>query len=401
VIARLTSLAVVFALVAAGCSSDDATSSSSSPSTTEADIPAAPVEEFTGSVEDFYVVPDPLPAGEPGDLIRTQPIDAPDGQVGLRIMYHSTDVNGDDRAVTGVVYYPTTAPPEGGWPIIASGHGTTGIAEQCAPSRFPLEPMAFGVPGVRVGTDYIGLGPVGEVHSYLSATAEGNAMVDSVVAARNLAEANAGDRWLAVGHSQGGHAALITNEIAADRMPGMELLGTVAIAPGSMFTESYGDDVQIGIITTMVLLGARDEHPDVDPADYLNAEALAAGQKVTTESCLDQIINVMLPFAASPDFYVQDPRTDDGTGREWLEANDPAQQVSESPLLLVQGGKDGIVVPARTEALFAKLCEMGQVVDYIDLPDADHATEPAQAADQITTWFTDRLAGKPAPNGCP
>ncbi len=33
-------------------------------------------EEFTGTVEDFYVVPDPLPPGDPGDLIRVQPLDA-------------------------------------------------------------------------------------------------------------------------------------------------------------------------------------------------------------------------------------------------------------------------------------------------------------------------------------
>lgn len=388
-------LVVALALAAvAACTSKDDTSS---PPTT-ATGSAAPVEEFTGSVEAFYEVPDPLPAGAPGDLIRTQPVTASDGQAGLRIMYHSTDVNGDDRAVTGIVYYPTGTPPDGGWPVIASAHGTTGIASQCAPSRIPLEPWGFGIEGVRVGTDYIGLGPVGEVHSYLSATAEGNAVVDSVAAVHHIAEANAGHRWLAVGHSQGGHAALITNEIAAERLPDDELLGTVAIAPGAQFSEGYGDDLQIRIITTMVLFGAVDEHPDVDPADYLEPEAFAAAEKVVADSCLDQIITTMAPFAASPDFYVKEPS--DGPARDWLEDNDPAQVVSDSPLLLVQGGLDIIVVPARTEALFERLCAMGQVVDKLDYPEADHTGEPAAAAPQITEWLTDRLAGQPAPDGC-
>lgn len=388
-------LVVALALVAACTSSGD----SSSPPKTTAPA-AAPVEEFAGSVEEFYEAPDPLPAGRPGDLIRTQPLTAaPDGQAGLRIMYHSTDVNGDDRAVTGVVYYPTGTAPEGGWPVIASAHGTSGIAAQCAPSRIPLEPFGFGIDAVRVATDYIGLGPVGEVHSYLSAAAEGNAVVDSVAAAQHIAEANAGHRWLAIGHSQGGHAALITNEIAAERLPDEELLGTVAIAPGAQFSESYGDDLQTRIITTMVLFGAAAENPDIDPADYLNPEAFAAAEKVVAEGCVGEVINTMAPFAASPDFYIQEP-IEGGQAQEWLEDNDPAQVVSESPLLLVQGGLDLIVVPARTKALYERLCEIGQVVEMIDLPTADHATEPALAGADITQWLQDRLAGQPAPNSC-
>jgi pimeloyl-ACP methyl ester carboxylesterase len=385
--------------VAAGCSSDESGSGSGSPSTTAASEPG-PVEDFTGSAEAFYEVPDPLPAGSPGDLIRTQPLDAPDGQVALRIMYHSTDLTGADRAVTGVVYYPTAAPPSEGWPVVASAHGTSGIASQCAPSRIPLEPLSFGVQGVRVATDYIGLGPVGEVHPYLSATGEGNAMVDSVKAAHQIADAHASRRWLAVGHSQGGHAALITNEIGAERLPDFELLGTVALAPGAQFTESYGDDVQRRIISTMILFGAAGEGSDVDPADYLSPAAYAAGKDAVENGCVGDVINAMLPLALSDDFYVKEPESG-GEGREWLERNDPAQVVSESPLLLVQGGADITVVPARTQALYERLCELGQVVSFLDLPTADHGTEIPLAAPQVQSWLTARLAGDPAPTTCP
>ncbi len=123
-------------------------------------------------------------------------------------MYHSTDAQGDDRAVTGVVYHPTGTPPDGGWPVVAWAHGTSGIASPCAPSRLPQVPPDWDVAGVRVATDYIGLGPVGEIHPYLSAAAEANAVIDSVRAAGQIADAHAGTCWLVVGHSQGGHAAL-------------------------------------------------------------------------------------------------------------------------------------------------------------------------------------------------
>ncbi len=401
-------LAAALLVAVPACSSDDDASSKPAASTTtvtkgenttttagEAPEP----EAFDGSVDDFYVVPDPLPAGQPGDLIRTQPLKDDNGDTGLRIMYHSTDVNGTDRAVTGVAYYPTDEAPEGGWPVLAEAHGTTGIASQCAPSRIPLVPGSYGVRGVRVQTDYIGLGPVGELHSYLSATAEGNAMVDSVVAVHQIADAHAGDEWLVYGHSQGGHAALITNEIAEERAPQFDLLGTAAVSPGAQFTETYGDTIQTGIITTMVLFGAFEENPDLDPADYLNPEAYAQGKDVVTNQCLGPIIDTMLPLAAQPDFYIQDP-IESGEARDFMEDNDPATVVSESPLLVINGLKDVTVVPKRTQALYARLCDIGQVVEYVELPDADHGGAASQSVDQVKAWFADRLAGKDAPNSC-
>ncbi|HKY65569.1 MAG TPA: lipase family protein [Acidimicrobiales bacterium] len=395
-LAVLVPVAVLGALVACA---DDGDAGADDRGGGEAEQATPPPEQFTGSVEDFYVVPDPLPAGEPGDLIRVQQIEAAPGERGLRIMYHSTDANGDDRAVTGVVHHPTGPPPEGGWPVLAWAHGTSGIAPRCAPSRIPMVPNAYGVEGVRVAPDYVGLGPEGEVHPYLSAAGEGNAMVDGVRAVHQIDGAGAGDRWLVVGHSQGGHAALVTNEIAADAVPAYDLLGTVAIAPGAQFTETYGDEVPFRIITALVLFGGVDENPDIDPASYLSPQVMAAATPVMRDECLGPIIDALVPFAVSPDFYVQDP-LDDEAARAWMEENDPGQVVSDSPLLLISGGRDGIVVPARTNALYDRLCDLGQVVQFLDLPEATHDSEPLDAADQISGWLADRLAGEPAPTTC-
>ncbi|MGH6691895.1 MAG: hypothetical protein ACREF4_14595, partial [Gammaproteobacteria bacterium] len=105
-------------------------------------------EVFTGDVEDFYVVPDQLPAGRPGELIRVQEVSEANGHVTLRIMYHSRDAQDRDRAVTGIVTYPTAPAPKRGWPVISTAHGTTGLASQCAPSRFGGEAPGWGVDGV-------------------------------------------------------------------------------------------------------------------------------------------------------------------------------------------------------------------------------------------------------------
>lgn len=359
---------------------------------------AAPVEQFTGTVDDFYRVPTPLPAGAPGALIRTMPVEAPSGEAGLRIMYHSSDADGDDRAVTGLLYYPTSPPPADGWPVVAWAHGTSGLAAPCAPSRRPSPSPAFGVQGVRVATDYIGLGPDGEVHPYLSAAAEGHAVIDSVAAARNLPEVAAGKDWVVAGVSQGGHAALVTGEQAARRLPDAPLLGTVSIAPGSQLGETYGDELQARIITTMVLVGLAAEDPTVVTSDYLNPSALGMADAIRTK-CVQDIIGSALPLATAADFFKVDPRTTP-TGKAWLEQNDPGQVRSAAPLLLVQGGKDILVLPPRTAALFKRLCALGQVVEQIDVPEGTHDSVTNLAKDQITTWVAERFAGEPATNDC-
>ena len=389
-------------LLAAGCSdgAGEADTAADAPEAADATTATmAAVEEFTGSVDEFYEVPDPLPAGEPGALIRTMPIDAPEGEAGLRIMYHSTDAEGEDRAVTGVMYHPTGDAPEDGWPVVAWAHGTSGLAAKCAPSRKPEDPPAFGVEGVRVATDYIGLGPEGELHPYLSAAAEGNAVIDGVAAARSLPEANAGDRWVLAGVSQGGHAVLVTNEMAADRLPDAELLGAVAVAPGSQLSETYGDDLQARVITTMVLFGAAAENPQLDPQDFVRPDVYAAAAGAIEGGCVGDVIDAMAPLVAVPDYFTTDPRSGP-LGSAWLDQNDPGQVASATPLLLVQGGQDPLVLPARTDALMARLCGLGQVVERSDIPTANHDNVTEQASDQISAWLAARLAGEPATDDC-
>ncbi len=73
--------------------------------------------------DQFYTPPDPLPPGEPGDLIRTEPsrlVLEPSGQLGAimatgtRIMYRSTDTRGNPIAVTGTYFEPDNPCREAG-----------------------------------------------------------------------------------------------------------------------------------------------------------------------------------------------------------------------------------------------------------------------------------------------
>ncbi|MCB1005453.1 MAG: prolyl oligopeptidase family serine peptidase [Acidimicrobiales bacterium] len=388
--ARAAAAAIVLALAALGGLG------LSLPTAASADEPAP----FPGTVDGFYVVPDPLPPGAPGELIRVQPM-ADDGQVAtVRIMYHSIDAAGRDRAVTGVVTYPTSPAPPDGRPVVSLAPGTSGLASPCATSRTGAPAPRYGLDAVGVRTDYIGLGPPGDLQPYLSRLSEGHAVIDAVRAARHLSAAGAGDEWFSIGHSQGGHGALSAAELAAGYAPELDLLGTVAIAPAAMLDRTYGpiDRIVANIVGVMALYGAPTEHPEIDPDDYVGPQTAAVAAAVLPTSCIDTIIEQFL--TVPPDqFYVHDPAQTEPAASLLVE-NDVGNVRADEPLLLLQGTADPIVSPARTADLFARLCTTGQVTDYRTVEGADHGTILGATDDAVALWLQQRLADEPAVDTC-
>ena len=136
----------------------------------------------TPESDPFYLPPTPLPPGEPGALIRWEAMPAPAGGRAWRILYHSTALDGSDIAVSGTVFASDRPAPPGGFPLVAMGHNTTGIAQACAPSLAPFHPLpgadeAFYEQQVAgfvdggfavVATDYQGLGTPGAAQYAIS-----------------------------------------------------------------------------------------------------------------------------------------------------------------------------------------------------------------------------------------
>jgi hypothetical protein len=106
-------------------------------------------------------------------VLRSEPFadGLPDGTRGWRVLYASTDGDGDAIAVSGLVIAPDDA-TEGPHPVLAWAHGTTGIARACAPSltNQPHQGIADMSGSLEQGwvialTDYPGLGTPGP-HPY-------------------------------------------------------------------------------------------------------------------------------------------------------------------------------------------------------------------------------------------
>src|SRR3954447_11534769 len=167
----------------------------------------------------------------------------------LFVKYRSGGVDEKPITVSGTVSLPKGKAPKNGWPVISYDHGTTGIADQCAPSRdatdnpahlynsyvYPLLNRWLKAGNAVVRSDYQGLGTAG-AHQYLVGVAEGRSTLDIVRAARKL-DKRVSNRFAIAGHSRGGHAALWGAKLAPSWTSDLKLRGTVAFAPASHISE--------------------------------------------------------------------------------------------------------------------------------------------------------------------
>jgi dienelactone hydrolase len=132
--------------------------------------------------------------------------------------YKMLGQNGQETTATSLVFVPKDDATDG-WKIVVWAHGTTGVADICAPSRKVTNNdvnamiskfLAAGY--VVVAPDYEGLGePSGhELHPFLNVKSEAFSITDAVVATRAYLTSQGKNvsQWMTVGHSQGGQAAL-------------------------------------------------------------------------------------------------------------------------------------------------------------------------------------------------
>jgi pimeloyl-ACP methyl ester carboxylesterase len=423
-------LGVALLLAAAACSSDSSTSSTgtSGPSgtggTTGTTNPAD-----NDPTDPFYVAPDPLPGGEPGDIIRSEPLDgAPAGSQAWKVLYLSTGFDGNPTAVSGVIIAPTgsttsgstpgSAPastpgsvPGAGRPILSWAHPTTGVVDACAPSTMPT--VFELIPGlatfldagyVVAATDYESLGTAG-VHPYLIGESEGRSVLDAARAARDLPEAGAGDQLLLWGHSQGGQASLFAGQMAKDYAEDLTLVATAAAAPAGELQELLNDDAGT---ETGVALGAYSVNAYLELYGPDNP-GMSASQVVTPEGepAIDQIVPlcdltqsseiqaIATPLAGK--FFVDDP----GSTEPWkslLDENTPGQVAVGSPLFIAQGDADTVVVPATTAELVQTYCGLGVDATEKVYPGVTHELIGYDSAADVAAWMAEVLAGQ-APAG--
>ncbi len=350
-------------------------------------------------------VPQPLPPGEPGELIDTEALVLDAGE-GARILYHSTSATGDDVAVSGFVRLPAGEPPEGGWPLIAWAHGTTGLGDACAPSSNAegdqLADALTGFGFAVVATDFEGLGTPG-THPYVVGASEAHSVLDSVRAVQQMGLPVTSE-WIAFGHSQGGHAVMFTAQLQPTYAPELELIGTVAGAPPSQMSELgdslVGGDFQGYLVMTSAGLAAA--YPDLDLGEIFTDSALELID-VVESGCTGEIFEVYNPLTYDDIAKVDDPFSL-ATWGPAIEAQDTNQMPVLTPLLIIHGGEDEQIPVDTSATLFAQLCafEDQAPTERIVYPGQSHAgvLTTGAAVPDLLRFFLGRFNGEPAVDGC-
>lgn len=423
---------ILLAPVAASCGDDDEpaagadtvapagpTTTAAAPTTTAGGSAAdAVAESFEVSTGDLYAPPDPLPSGEPGDLIFAEPFDTGDAAVaGWRVLYLSQSVPGEPVAVSGYVLAPNE--PSGGQsrPIVSWAHGTTGSADRCAPSTqddlYPTSDGGYGLAAqfrefldrgyVVAATDYEGLGTPGP-HPYLHGVSEGRGVLDIARAAGDLPEIGATGPVVVYGHSQGGHAALFAAELAPTYAPDLDVVGVAALAPASEFetlVASASAIPQFAGFYVAAVYGTAAADPSLDPAEVLDP-GVVADAGYLEEHCISEVTSHYgalvsdLGIAPAP----VDPLAVPGWG-EALAANSPGQVELAMPALLLQGRADELGLAVTTPLLFERMCGNGSDVDVRYYDDVGHGGVLAAADGDVMPWIDARVAGDPATSACP
>ncbi|WP_054815536.1 alpha/beta hydrolase [Nocardia arizonensis] len=338
-----------------------------------------------------------------GSVVGVQPLSPaatlPGSVDSTRILYGSTTVNDEPTTASAAVYFPPGPAPEGGWPVVAWAHGTVGLGDDCAysvagPGEVARDWAYLGTwlnQGYAiVAADYAGLGTPGD-HPYLNGKIEAHNVVDAVKAATRQYP-TLSKKWVVVGQSQGGAAAVYTARYATEFGQG-ELDYRGAVGTG---VPAYIEDIllplgpgvppiELGAHTTAyvfyILNGLRTTHSELDIESYLTDAGrrwLERGRTACVDAFGDELAasNVVIgdqfarPLSQIPDLLGVLTRT-----------MGLPETGYDRPLFLGQGLLDTDVITPATLLFATRLRANGQPVTVHTYPTDHSGTVNASLAD--------------------
>jgi pimeloyl-ACP methyl ester carboxylesterase len=360
-------------------------------------------------ITDFYSTPANLSASKPGDLLRKEAFagySLPKGATAVRILYHSLDATGEDVATSGVVLIPGGKAPSTGWPVIAWGHGTSGVARLCAPSA--MKDVYYGAEGLMpmvaagfavVATDYHGLGTEGP-HQYVNKVAQAHDVIYSVPAA-HAAVPGLSSKWVADGHSQGGLAAWGVAEAEHD-LKDPNYLGAVSVAGVARevdFFSHLSNTPGVGFYLAFMSAGIHARFPEFNPHDLVSDAVLEHYTDVTTKGCF---YYGYATYAAMPSGTLLRPGWQKSVWiHRFFEGNAEGKAPIGGPLFVIGGEADQTVPIEGVRAAVKQACASKLPVTFRSYPGLDHDPTMEKSTPDQLEWIRDRFAGKAAVSNCP
>ena len=350
-------------------------------------VPPPNPEQGDGGVSAFYTWADEIP-GRPGQMLRSEPLEPALGLAMAgeqrRILYTSTDgIDGKTPVVvSGAWFTPKGDAPAGGWPLVAWAHGTTGIADVCAPSwnkrseRDADYLNAWLRQGYAiVATDYQGLGTPGP-HPYLAVRPEAYSVLDSVRAVLG-GFPHVANKVVVIGQSQGGGAAFATMGIAPAYAPDLHIQG--GVGTGVPFAGSRDPRPPMGApdkadptVAYPIYLGfvIQQNDPTVTTDELFTVAGAAFFHEART-ACVGQMFHD-LSRAGMNRTTVLKPVFRDKVAKALLGMEYTTVHIPQ-PFFIGTGELDHDVPPASQLALARNACTQGSVIEAHLYSGKDHS----------------------------
>ena len=349
----------------------------------------------------FLDMPDPLPSGQPGELMRAEPFYEyllPYTVSAIRILYHSRSSQEKDVAASGVVLLPRGTAPPGGWPIIAWAHDLTGSARQCAPSLLktlnegPLLSMYVGLGYAVVASDYAGLG-TSFPYAVLDVPSNAQDVINSVAAAR-AALPQLGWKWLVAGYGHGSRVAVGVAEALPNS--NKEFLGAIGIL-GAANPPEFFEHLEQGPSYPMLIFlaqGIKNQHPEFPVDDMLTRKGMTL-YKILADSC--EALSEQVPDSNE---LVKPGWQNNPYIKDFFSRNALGRKPAFSPVLLISGETSGDVPASLTAALVGQLCQQKDPVLFVNYPGLNPSAVLGNSVGEQVSWIRARFSGQPAPSNC-
>lgn len=355
-----------------------------------------------------------------------------------RVQYWMERNEGEPVLTSAALYIPERrrADPS---PLVVLGHGSVGMADQCAPSLedpdgfnkdWRVLVYTYAADGwVAILPDNPGLGTPG-TSAWLYSVDEGHALLDATRAARKLFKQEAlTDKNALIGHSAGGHAVLSAHAFAADYGHEGSLETVVSFSPfwysagvwgalASDLTASLANAQRMSL-SMQYFMGHLAVYEGEDSVlDAFLPEKREPAREMMEAGCWREVTSEeqgppSIGVEQGPDLFLPEYVVEVGncgladicetdlaqTWRERWVADRPPPDTA-IPIYNWTGGLDDFVTPDFQQCGLDRLEAQGANLTACVEPDADHTSVIPRSADWVRQHLEAVLLGGEAPEPC-